>query len=255
MTAIILTIAGLLLGVLLVFIAVVWLFQEHIAFQPPRPPATEAIETNRVAYQAADGQPLFAYLVGEPRKAKGVLLSFHGNADLAVHAIDWAQEVNRTTGFAVMLTEYRGYMNLGGRPSYLASQLDAEAAYVFARDKLNFPPDRIALYGHSLGSGIATELASRHRPAVLLLESPFTSRSCGTQLLDSTLTRSGKSHHSTRPSGSHMEFAIASFPFKWGGRCLQQPRKKASCCSCQTLHTTTLDWQAAPITGTGWNRR
>jgi len=174
-TAIILTIAGLLLGVLLVFIAVVWLFQEHIAFQPPRPPATEAIETNRVAYQAADGQPLFAYLVGEPRKAKGVLLSFHGNADLAVHAIDWAQEVNRTTGFAVMLTEYRGYMNLGGRPSYLASQLDAEAAYVFARDKLNFPPDRIALYGHSLGSGIATELASRHRPAVLLLESPFTS--------------------------------------------------------------------------------
>jgi len=174
-TAIILTITGLLLAMLLLFISVVWLFQERIAFQPPRPPDSAPIETNRVSYQAKDGQPLFAYLVGDPKNAKGLLLSFHGNADLAVHAIDWAQQVNRTTGFAVMLTEYRGYMNLGGRPSYLASQLDSEAAYVFARDELNVPPDRIAFYGHSLGSAIATELASRHHPVALLLESPFTS--------------------------------------------------------------------------------
>ena len=175
MTAIILTITGFLLAIPVVFIAVVWLFQEHIAFQPPQPPYPDAAETNRVSYQAKDGQPLLAYLVGDPKSARGLLLTFHGNADLAVHAIDWAQQVNRTTGFAVMLTEYRGYMDLGGRSTYTTSQLDSEAAYVFARDRLNVSPDRIAFYGHSLGSAIATELALRHRPIALLLESPFTS--------------------------------------------------------------------------------
>jgi fermentation-respiration switch protein FrsA (DUF1100 family) len=174
-TGIILTISGLLLATLVVLIAIVWLFQERIAFQPPGPPYPEIVEATRVSYRAEDGQPLVAYLVGDPKRAPGLLLSFHGNADLAVHAIDWAQQVNRITGFAVMLTEYRGYMSLGGRSSYLTSQLDSEAAYVFARDSLKVPSDRIAFYGHSLGSGIATELASRHRPLALLLESPFTS--------------------------------------------------------------------------------
>jgi len=174
-TAIILTITGLLLAVLVVFVGIVWLFQERIAFQPPRALLPDTVEANRVSYQARDGQPLLSYIVGDPQTSRGLLLSFHGNADLAVHAIDWAKEVNRVTGFAVMLTEYRGYMNLGGRPTYTGSQLDSEAAYEFARGQLGIPADRIAYYGHSLGSAIAAELASRHRPLVLLLESPFTS--------------------------------------------------------------------------------
>lgn len=175
MTAILLTITSFLLTVLVVFVGIVWLFQERIAFQPPRPPSLEGVEASRVSYQAQDGQPLLAYIVGDPKASTGLLLSFHGNADLAVHAVDWAKEVNRATGFAVMLTEYRGYMNLGGRPTYASSQLDSEAAYEFAHDELGISPNRIAFYGHSLGSAIATELASRHRPLALLLESPFTS--------------------------------------------------------------------------------
>ena len=164
-----------MLAVLAVFVGFIWLFQERIAFQPPPAQQPDSVEANRVSYQARDGQPLFAYVVGNPKTAKGLLMSFHGNADLAVNAIDWAKEVNRVTGFAVMLTEYRGYMNLGGRPTYAGSQLDSEAAYDFAHDQLGVPADHIAYYGHSLGSAIAAELASRHRPLALLLESPFTS--------------------------------------------------------------------------------
>ena len=174
-TAIILNITGLLLTALVVFVGIVWLFQERIAFQPPHPPLLETVEASRVSYKARDGQPLLAYVVGDPKTANGLLLSFHGNADLAVSGIDWAEEVNRATSFAVMLTEYRGYMNLGGRPTYKGSQLDSEAAYEFARSELGVPADSIAFYGHSLGSAIAAELASRHRPLALILESPFTS--------------------------------------------------------------------------------
>ena len=58
---------------------------------------------------------------------------------------------------------------------YLSSQRDARATYRFAREQLGVDARRIALYGHSLGSAIATELASEHAPSVLILEAPFTS--------------------------------------------------------------------------------
>jgi pimeloyl-ACP methyl ester carboxylesterase len=127
------------------------------------------------SYLAADGQRLIGFVVGSSPKAKGLLLCFHGNADLAVNAIEWAKKVSQSTGFTVMLAEYRGYMNLGGRPTYLSSKIDSEAAFTHARDSLHFAPGHIALYGHSLGTAIAAELAIRHRPLSLVLESPFTS--------------------------------------------------------------------------------
>ena len=173
--AIILTITSLLLALLALFIAFVWIFQERIAFQPPGPPFPTTDNLRQVSYPAKDGQSLIAFIVGNPISARGLLLCFHGNADLAARLVDWAEGVASTTGFAVMLAEYRGYMGLGGRPSYENSQLDSEAAFVFARDSLSVSPDRMAFYGHSLGTAIAAELAVRHRPTVLILESPLTS--------------------------------------------------------------------------------
>jgi len=167
--------ALLLLGIL---VGLVWIFQERIAFQPPTPPRTMPVASDDVrldSYLAADGQRLISFVVGSSPTAKGLLLCFHGNADLAGNAIEWARRVSHATSFTVMLAEYRGYMNLGGRPTYLTSQIDSEAAFTHARDSLHFAPERIALYGHSLGTAVATELATRHTPLSLVLESPFTS--------------------------------------------------------------------------------
>ena len=175
MMAMVLTITGVLLALLALFIGLAWGFQERIVFQPTGPPFPDTDNLRRVTYVAEDGQPLLAFIVGDPVPAKGLLLCFHGNADLAARLADWAENVVRTTGFAVMLAEYRGYMGLGGQPTYESSHLDSEAAFVFARDSLNFSPEQIALYGHSLGTAIAAELASRYRPLALILESPFTS--------------------------------------------------------------------------------
>ncbi len=166
---------ALLVALAAFLVALAWIFQERIAFQPPRGPWPSPAGGTRVEYTASDGQKLFAYVVGDPSAPRGLLLSFHGNADLAVWQIDWAEELFRHTGVTVMLAEYRGYMGLEGRPSYAGSQLDAEAAYGFTRNVLKVPEDRIAMFGHSLGSAIATELAKKHQPAALILQSPFTS--------------------------------------------------------------------------------
>ena len=165
-------VAALIVGIILA--AILWHGQERIVFQPPGPPHPDARGVRRIDTQAEDGQPLFAYLVGESTAA-GVVLVFHGNADLAVWQIPWATELARRSGRAVLVTEFRGYGGLPGAPTYPGARLDARAAYAVARDTLGVPPPKIALYGHSLGSAIATELASEIDPEVLVLVAPMTS--------------------------------------------------------------------------------
>jgi len=153
----------------------VWFFQEKITFQPQGPPYPDDSEAEKVAYSTSDGLQLFAYIVGRPDSSSPLLIAFHGNADLAIRQVEWAHEITRRTGIPVMLAEYRGYMGLPGRPTYEGSREDSEAAYRYAIDHFGVRPDRIAFFGHSLGTAIASELAQRHRPVALLLQSPFTS--------------------------------------------------------------------------------
>ena len=152
-----------------------WRLQERIVWQPPRLAQYPDVGVRRADYASDDGQPLFAYLVGDLSRARGLVIAYHGNADLAAWVVPWAVEVERLTGWAVLVPEYRGYGGLGGSPDYLSSQRDARATYRLAREELGVDASRIALYGHSLGSAIATELAAEHAPAVLILEAPFTS--------------------------------------------------------------------------------
>lgn len=153
----------------------VWFFQERITFQPQGPPFPDDSGIRKVEYVASDGQHLFAYVVGNPDSSTPLLIAFHGNADLAIRQVEWAHEIIRRTGIPVMLAEYRGYMGLPGKPTYEGSIEDSEAAYRFAVEHFHVRPERIALFGHSLGTAVATELALRHPPAALLLQSPFTS--------------------------------------------------------------------------------
>ena len=159
--------------VLTSFLLLLWQGQERILFQPPRFHETPDI-TDRVEYKAADGQQLTGYFLGDPRTSAGILICFHGNADLTMWQLDWARSVVARTHFSVMLAEYRGYMGLGGRPTYATAKLDATAAYEFVRSSAP-PSTPIAYFGHSLGSGVAVELAEMHPPFSLLLQSPFTS--------------------------------------------------------------------------------
>ena len=171
---VLLTVVVLVTAGLIFLSAWLWHSQDRVVFQPPAPPFPGAQGARRIDFAAEDGQPLFAYLIGE-QSANGLVLLFHGNADLAVWQIPWASELSRRTGRAVLVTEFRGYGGLAGVPTYASVQLDARAAYAMARDSLAVPAGRIALYGHSLGTAIAAELAREVQPEALLLVSPLTS--------------------------------------------------------------------------------
>ena len=169
-------------ALLIAAILLLWRSQERILFQPPRLDE-EQPESGRISYDAIDGQRLSGYLIGDPRHAPGVLICFHGNADLAVWQIDWARTIEKRTGCAIFLAEYRGYMSLGGTPTYATSKLDARAAYDHMRIAYGVDRNRAAYFGHSLGSGIAAELAEIHPPRCLLLQAPFTTAQAMARLI------------------------------------------------------------------------
>ncbi len=166
--------ALLILALLFGFLFLLWWSQERILFQPPKLDAPP-IESGRVHYNASDGQRLVGFVVGDPQAAPGIVLCFHGNADLAVWQLEWARRVQHHTRHAVFLAEYRGYMSLGGSPTYANSKLDAQAAYDYIGSAFGLDRSRIAYFGHSLGSAVAAELAESQPPNVLLLQSPFSS--------------------------------------------------------------------------------
>jgi fermentation-respiration switch protein FrsA (DUF1100 family) len=166
--------ALVVLALLIGSLALLWQSQERILFQPPRFHETP-VETGRASYRASDGQHLTSFVVGDPQTASGILLCFHGNADLAMWQMEWARSVQARSGWAVVLAEYRGYMSLGGTPTYSTTKLDALAAYEYLKSAFGADATRIAYFGHSLGSAIAVELAEIRRPRALLLQSPFSS--------------------------------------------------------------------------------
>jgi uncharacterized protein len=165
----------------LALLGLLWLHQERIVFQPPPSRAafplrsSDSDRVRQVSYRAEDDTPLFGFVVGDADRADQLLIAFHGNADLARLLVAWAQTVARVGNVAVLLPELRGYDGLPGRPTYVSAARDARAARRFIADVLNVPDDRVAYFGHSLGSAIAAELAAESRPSSLILQSPFSS--------------------------------------------------------------------------------
>jgi len=71
--------------------------------------------------------------------------------------------------------DYRGYGDSSGSPDEAGMYSDATASYEYLTRTLNVPANRIVIFGHSLGSAVAIELASRVPAAALIVEGAFTS--------------------------------------------------------------------------------
>ncbi len=106
--------------------------------------------------------------------ARGTLLFFHGNAGNISHRLDSIAIFNRM-GLDVFIIDYRGYGQSQGRVTETGTYRDAEAAWFYLTETRGIDANRVIVFGRSLGSSIAAWLASKHRPAALILESSFSS--------------------------------------------------------------------------------
>jgi fermentation-respiration switch protein FrsA (DUF1100 family) len=157
--------------------ALMFFFQNRLVYFPlsrlALTPAAKGLIYEDVWFETSDGVKLFGWFVpAEP--ARGVLLFFHGNAGNISHRLDSIEQFHRL-GLSVFIIDYRGYGRSEGRPSEQGTYLDAEAAWRYLVEERQVRPDKIVIFGRSLGGAVATRLAQDHPPGVLIIESTFTS--------------------------------------------------------------------------------
>lgn len=119
-----------------------------------------------------DGLPLTSWFVAPSQPMSPVAIVFHGNgARLSMYA-DLARRLEGM-GFGVLLAGYRGYEGNPGSPTEEGLYSDARAhiAWLSQQGYKNF-----ILVGHSLGTGVAVQMAVEFPQAkALVLEAPYTS--------------------------------------------------------------------------------
>lgn len=109
-----------------------------------------------------------------PAKAQGLtLVYFHGNADSLETAAPLAQPFI-DAGYGYLIVEYRGYSNMPGSPSEEGLYADARA-FVKKLIETGVKENDIVLIAHSLGTGVATEMAGEFGVRGMILMTPFLS--------------------------------------------------------------------------------
>jgi uncharacterized protein len=140
------------------------------------PPAALALDVRKVTVTASDGVRLVSWAMPVDGGAGFWLLICHGNAGNISEAgrpLHYAGL--RALGLSLFAFDYRGYGESAGAPSEEGLYLDAEAAYHYLRDAVGVPAERIVIFGHSLGSAVAVELAGRVPAGGLILDGALTS--------------------------------------------------------------------------------
>ncbi|HVY62643.1 MAG TPA: alpha/beta fold hydrolase [Planctomycetota bacterium] len=136
-------------------------------------PARIGLRVEERELRSSDGVKLSAWWAPRPG-ARAAVLFLHGNGGNLTHCARRLKELGERLDASVFAVDYRGYGKSAGSPSEAGLYRDAEAAYEELVGPLGVSPGRLIIYGHSLGTAVATELALRRPCAALALEAPFT---------------------------------------------------------------------------------
>ena len=135
--------------------------------------ARSGLPLEDIWFQSGDGTKLFGWYV-ESDPTSVVMLWCHGNAGNIINRLENMRELHRI-GLSVFIFDYRGYGRSQGSPSEEGLYHDALGAHDYLTRNRMIPPERIVLFGRSLGAAVAGELAVQKPAAGLILESSFPS--------------------------------------------------------------------------------
>lgn len=170
-------IAALAIISFLLLLAVFYYTQRSLLYFPThvyRSPAQMGV--NRAFLElpvtTADGLNLKAWYAPARTKAFTIVF-FHGNGDSLYGAAQVAEPYIEA-GYGFLAVEYRGYSGLPGKPTEAGLYNDGRAC-IQALIAHGVPPRDIILFGHSLGTGVAIQMASESPAGGLILLAPYLS--------------------------------------------------------------------------------
>ncbi len=139
----------------------------------PDPAKFDAAHFEEIVVRTEDELDLLSWYVPPAHEDAPVLVYLHGNSG---HIGPRAPKLTPylEAGFGALLVGYRGYGGNPGDPTEEGLYRDGDAAIAWLKER-GFDLESLVLYGESLGTGVAAELATRHAARALILEAPFTS--------------------------------------------------------------------------------
>ena len=188
------------------FIIVINYIIKFLTFQPPSPPgyiiektrnkkeiffiieSDKQISYERKFFKDIDIQYVYLnnhkalkseFLILKPKNNYPICIIYcHGNCGDLGYGLYDCYQIAKYTNCLLLCFEYPGYgtfrkIKIAESKLYLSIQ----KAYLYAKNTLKFPPKNIFLYGFSLGTGIALDLACNKNFPVsgLILQSPYLS--------------------------------------------------------------------------------
>jgi len=152
-------------------------WQDRYVFFPEKKvettPKEAGLRFEEVTLETSDGVKIVGWWV-PAENARATVIFCHGNAGNISHRVETLTML-RKLRVNTFIFDYRGYGRSAGTPSEKGTYRDAEAAWRYVTETRKVAPERVILHGRSLGGAVAANLASRHTPRALILESTFTS--------------------------------------------------------------------------------
>jgi uncharacterized protein len=157
-------------------LVVLYIKQRDMLFPIPpvgrtTPDAAGLPEAEEHVLTTSDGEKVIIWHV-PAKPGRPVILHFPGNGDFLAGRVSRFKGMT-ADGTGLVALSYRGYAGSSGAPSEEGLLRDAKAAYAFTTAR--YAAERIVVWGFSLGTGVAVELASEQRVGRLILEAPYTS--------------------------------------------------------------------------------
>lgn len=154
---------------------VLYFIQEKILFHPKKLPADYTFSFSlpfKEIYLPVSSEKnisIIQFTVPDSMR-KGLVLYFHGNRRNIERYAPFAVNFTRNN-YEVWMIDYPGFGKTTGKRTEKIMYADAALFYGMARSK--FPKDRIIIYGKSMGTGVATQLASVSDCKRVILETPY----------------------------------------------------------------------------------
>jgi len=150
-------------------------FQEKLLFLEKKLHADHIFNFQATAFEelffdTKNGERINAIYFKTNETPKGEILYFHGNAG---NLDRWGTYADRFTkqGYNILMLDYRGYGKSEGKPSEANFYEDGQLAYDWIRQKAK--ASDLIIYGRSIGTGVACQIAANNPAKLLILETPF----------------------------------------------------------------------------------
>jgi fermentation-respiration switch protein FrsA (DUF1100 family) len=168
---------GILAGFYILLVVGVFVFQRSLFYFPSHHYITlSEASANRsfeeLPVRTADGLDLKGWYAPATTKPF-TFVFFHGNGDCLASASE-VSDPYIAAGYGFLVAEYRGYSGLPGKPSEAGLYADGRA-YIYALMGRGVKSENIILFAHSLGTGVAVQMAEEFHVSGVILLAPYSS--------------------------------------------------------------------------------